>query len=705
MTVISTLETILTADDSGLRAGLKGAEGLLDATVGRMGAGVKWLGGQLTGVGTALTTAMAPLAAGLGLAVKGALDFDAAMANISAVTGQTGAEMTQLREQILAIGATSRAGPEAAAQAFYDIAGGVLDASSRLDILRTSIATAEAGAASLTGTTSALISVMNAFGATGLKAATAGDILTVAVNKGVGTMDELAAAIPGAAAIAANAGVSFQELATAMAFSTTSGFSFSEAATQMQSIMRAFLNPNKQMTEALAKMGYTSGSAALKALGLTGAVRALSKATGGSLDVLTQATGRFEASQGAMALLKDGFDGFSQSFADMTNGATDTAQAIQNLSGQAGLDHLKSQLQALGITLGDTLLPRISELVDRVTPVILSITDWVNANPALTGTILEVVAALAVLGPVLIIVGQALTAIGTIITLVSSGPFLVLIAAFAALKLAYDNNFLGFKDWVDKIVTQLPALGARIQAELSLIAFYFDYYFGPTLAAAKTAIDQLGVIIPYALNLASTAAQQLGLIAINALNSVATTAGQLVFIVVAALATASTAAAQLVGIVKAYVTIVYNWIVNNIVLPLQRVFDSLPESLRKSMTTMVSDIARFILQNQGFFSLLPNGGAFINVANQIVAGGTRDSGGEGMAGHAYVINPKAGPEVFVPRSSGTFYPNADRLMGGGGVQIGTLVLGDTGHMTPEEVMSYAEQGLKRALQHIAGKRR
>ena len=40
---------------------------------------------------------------------------------------------------------------------------------------------------------------------------------------------------------------------------------------------------------------------------------------------------------------------------------------------------------------------------------------------------------------------------------------------------------------------------------------------------------------------------------------------------------------------------------------------------------------------------------------------TRDSGGWGTAGEAYMINPIAAPEIFVPQESGTFYPNADKL--------------------------------------------
>lgn len=47
---------------------------------------------------------------------------------------------------------------------------------------------------------------------------------------------------------------------------------------------------------------------------------------------------------------------------------------------------------------------------------------------------------------------------------------------------------------------------------------------------------------------------------------------------------------------------------------------------------------------------------------------SRDSGGRGIAGSAYLIGVGAQPELFVPNSNGTFIPNADR-MGRPGTQI------------------------------------
>jgi len=58
---------------------------------------------------------------------------------------------------------------------------------------------------------------------------------------------------------------------------------------------------------------------------------------------------------------------------------------------------------------------------------------------------------------------------------------------------------------------------------------------------------------------------------------------------------------------------------------------------------------------EGFFSFL--------------SGGLRANGGPVSSGKSYIVGER-GPELFVPRSSGTIVPN-DK-MGGGGVQVGSI---------------------------------
>ena len=107
------------------------------------------------------------------------------------------------------------------------------------------------------------------------------------------------------------------------------------------------------------------------------------------------------------------------------------------------------------------------------------------------------------------------------------------------------------------------------------------------------------------------------------------------------------------------------------------------EDLRDVAKNVVRDILAMVVQKNILDPAIKAGAAVLgNVFSSITGGGSsggggggmiglklpveRDAGGPGFAGQAYVINPRAAPEIFVPRTTGTFYPNANL---GGSINI------------------------------------
>ena len=106
------------------------------------------------------------------------------------------------------------------------------------------------------------------------------------------------------------------------------------------------------------------------------------------------------------------------------------------------------------------------------------------------------------------------------------------------------------------------------------------------------------------------------------------------------------------------------------------------EDLRDVARNVVRDILAMVVQKNILDPAIKAGAAVLgNVFSSITSGGSSggggggmiglklpqaDSGGPGIAGQAYVINPRAAPEIFVPRTAGTFYPNANL---GGSISI------------------------------------
>jgi TP901 family phage tail tape measure protein len=258
-----------------------------------------------------------------------AAGLDSAFKNIQTVTGKTNTEMKLLRSEIIAVGGKSTARLQASANAFYDIAGGVADASTHLSILKSSLALSEAGQANLEATTKGLISVMNSYKLSANQTAFASDVLTRTVGMGVGSMDEFVSAIGPLAGLTASVKIPFNDLGTAMAFMTTQGTSASMSANRIQASIVSLMKPNKDMTDAIKASGYATGTQMIQQLGLVGALNQLNAVMDGNQDKMAGALGSVEALQAMVSLTKDGFSNFSKTFQTGLNGITQSSQKVQ----------------------------------------------------------------------------------------------------------------------------------------------------------------------------------------------------------------------------------------------------------------------------------------------------------------------------------------------------------------------------------------
>jgi len=450
----NTLEIIITASDQASRT--------LTSIIDKASGGFDALGRGMMRTGVAMTAATAPFAAALVSSIQSASQFEESMTNVQAVLGRTDAEMQTLSADVLAMGAAARAGPQATAEAFYDIVGGVADASTHLAILNAAIATSEAGNADLGATTNALIAIMNSYAFSAEEAGFASDVLTTVVGKGVGSMDEFAAALPAITGLAHSLGIGFDELGASMAFITTKGFSAAEASTQLKAMMTALINPNEAMIASLQELGYESGQVAIEELGLAGAFQALSAESPTFQDNMAGAVGSVEALNGVIALSDEGFQDFEQTFKDSSEGATEAARQIQMDSVAAQMDVLNSNVEALKITIGSALLPVINRLVRGIQPVIQSVIAWARENPELIAQIGQVVAVVGGLGIALTVAGGIITGIGAVLGLLLS-PIGLIVGAVALLGLAFKTNFMGFGDFIRGLADDLGRLAGQIK--------------------------------------------------------------------------------------------------------------------------------------------------------------------------------------------------------------------------------------------------
>lgn len=689
-----------------ITAPLRGVENAISGA----GEHLNSLGSRISGLGAAMAGMAAPVVAGFGLAAQQAMRFDESMTNVQAITRQSAEEMAALSAEVLAVGTNSRFGANVAAEAYYDIVGGVSDASTHMAIFQQAIATAEAGNADLGATTSGLISIMNSYGFTAEQAAFASDVLTNTVGMGAGTMDQFAAALPGVTGLAAQTGVSFERLGAMTAYMTTKGFTASEATTRLRSAMTAFLNPNERMREALQRMGVESGSAALELYGLDGTLGRLQIALGGSVDEMAAALGSTEALQAAVVVNEAAYEGFLETFTASVDGVTAGAQAIQNASSAARMDFLRSQMEALAITVGDALLPALEQVVAFVAPVVGALTSWAQENPGVVAAVAALAAGAAVLGAVLIPLGAVIGAIGTAIAFIAS-PIGIAIAAVAGLAAAYHTNFGGVRDFIDgEVRPRLEGffnwLGGvwtgTVQPGLAALADWFTTSALPGVVAfvdteVQPILDEFFGLIGAVWERVSPALGDLlgwftgtGLPAIGGF--VENTIMPIVGDFIALLAGMWDSIAPGIRAVRDNLDSIFGYIRDNIIQPvidlvggLIGTIESIPQRLAAAQSGWQTAGQGVGIITGGLASGQFTPGQVLNAigtglgigqppapapAPRSMGGGggmlgarTRDFGGSGEAGRPYLIGTGAQPELFVPDSSGMFIPNADRLMG------------------------------------------
>jgi TP901 family phage tail tape measure protein len=278
--------------------------------------------------------------------------LDSAFKNIQVSSGNSAEEMAVLRQELLAVGGRAVAGPKAVADAYGEIAGGIADASARMDVMNAAISLAEANQADLSVTTNALVNVMNAWGLSADDASIAADILTQTANMGVGSLDEFSSSISHLSALSASAGVGLDELGAAMAFSTTKGLSAGAAQKQLKSIMTTLMSPSENLSKLYTSLGIESGAAMLQEYGLADSLGILKNALGGNEAAFADIIGSADALTVALGLTEDEYLSFAQSFSEGMVGVTEAARGVQLESIEQKMARLQSVSDSLQAQIG-----------------------------------------------------------------------------------------------------------------------------------------------------------------------------------------------------------------------------------------------------------------------------------------------------------------------------------------------------------------
>lgn len=434
MAVIRNLVVKITADIGALKKGLQEAQ---DAMAN--------VSSQLSGAGKVMSAALtAPLAGMAAASLKAGADFEAGMSSVKAVSGATGEEMKQLEELALKMGAETKYSAKEATSGIEElIKAGVSVKDIMGGGLKGALSLAAAGEIELADAAEIASTVLNSFKADGLNVAQAADILAGAANASATSVQEMKFSLSMCSAVASAVGLSFKDTSTALAVFAQNGLKGSDAGTSLKTMLMNLQPSTDKQVELFKKLGLTTAQGTSAFYNAQGKLKGMAEIAGllqKSMKNLTDAQ-RLQAMEtlfgsdairAANILYKEGADGFNKMQSEMGKVTAEevAAERMNNLKGS--LEQLKGSIETLQIVSSKAFLPILKQLADKAT---ILVNKYMELNPEIRKWVTIILAAVAAVGPLLMILGGLSTGLSVLsgVFAAIASPIGIVVVAIAAL--------------------------------------------------------------------------------------------------------------------------------------------------------------------------------------------------------------------------------------------------------------------------------
>jgi TP901 family phage tail tape measure protein len=442
--------------------------GQLEQSVGKSGGALGKLKGAALGLGDVFA---APFLIG----VKAAADLEQNIANVNASLGGLDAStLDQLADSFQSIGSASKFSANEVALVADELAkAGYTAKQITGGTLQTVVDLAQATGESLQTATAGVVQAMAVWNPaivgmeTGLTDVTrAADIFTVAANQSAGGVADVIAGLRPLGPVAASMGVGFDQSAAAIALFTQAGLSGAEAGTSLARGLTNLANPTSEAATLMTDLGIAAFDSQGNFVGFPSLFDQLKTSMGGMSDqaqlaALSTIFGAEAMDVMGLAIL-NGSEPLEAMIALMQEqgvAAEQSALRMDTLSAQFG--SLKEGAVTLLAAFAEGLVPIFRQLVDvgnaaldvfmKIPDPIKQIIGIVGGSLAMFSIITRSIQSYKAISGILNAMGGGATAasfgFGTLAAAIGA-----VVAILAGLTIAYSYNFLGFRDFVGKVV-------------------------------------------------------------------------------------------------------------------------------------------------------------------------------------------------------------------------------------------------------------
>ncbi len=452
--------------------------------------------------------AFAGLGAALGslgvLGSKAFYDIEKSMAKVVGLVGIAKEEAAIMTDSLADISRGTAVAPAGLAEAlFFITSAGIRDTADALDVLNLSAKASTAGLGSTKVVADAVTSAVNAYGIANLSAAKATDILVATVREGKVEADSVAQSLGRVIPVAAELGVSFDQVGATVASLTRLGLDASESTTALRAILFALIRPSRGAEKELGKVGKSTQDLRDQLRGGQSVIDLLLElkvALAGNDEALARVFPRVRGLTGVLNLVGNNADiaaGIFDRMADSTGDLDAAFGAVADTSGFK-FQQAMAEMQATLMTIGQSTLPAFAGILEDVKPAMGSVSKVViGATQAFADFIVgigQVVKWIASIPGPARTAAAAILAVSAALFLLKTHPIVAALSLVAGAITLLGKNSREAKEEVAAFKTELETMGdltpKALQDMLDPKQISLMRKWGITLNDMKLAITQ-----------------------------------------------------------------------------------------------------------------------------------------------------------------------------------------------------------------------
>lgn len=346
------------------------------------------------------------LAAGLALATKASMDFDAQMSNVQAATHESVSNMGLLRQAALDAGEATVFSATESAQAIEEMAkAGVSTADILNGGLNGALDLAAAGGLDVATAAGIAATALKQFNLQGSDMAHVADLLAAGAGKAMGDVTDLAQALNQSALVAKQTGLSVEETTAGLAAFAEQGLLGSDAGTSFKTMLQSLNPTSAQAAELMKKYNLEAYDAQGNFVGLAEYAGKLKTGLSGLSTEQQNATLKTifgaDAVRAATVLYQQGSEGIDK----WTDAVDDQGYAASTAAMR--LDNLKGDIEALGGAFETALIDTGSAANDTLRTMAQALTGLIGMYNDLPGPVQASVMAMGGAAAALALTGGA----------------------------------------------------------------------------------------------------------------------------------------------------------------------------------------------------------------------------------------------------------------------------------------------------------